>query len=461
MNQLINRAVSELGHLSVPENLSERTLRQLPVLPVRKRTSFVAPVLVSAAVLAACAFVLPRYATARTIASIEQAVKGKMVHIRTYAVQGDSRLLEGEMWTNGTILRAEEKGKVSISDGSKTIEINHEQRTARVYAGAAFAHKPSGFTLDAILSDMGKTQNLGSIETDRERVDGRDALVAKFTDRYSHFKLICDAESRLPYRIEIADKKSDKKLILELSYLESVDHARFRTTVPDGYKVIDVDRGFDGFVQDPILVVEHDKAKFELFACEINEHGDIFVLFGTDHLRDVTLDLDTSYAGPLRMEEKFGVSEVKVSGRKAHVIAWSTDKPDLATVALNIQLFGVKESRSVPPNRIKGEPDYFEYARDIARSPPDVSLAQMREALSKPLTLPVVREDGLEITTEFDAVKSIVSGSVRNSTTKHKKDVAFVYKTFGCAGVLRGNNCSRWRCTSWKVGNLLSRSLSN
>jgi len=435
LSQHISRAIHELQAIPVPEDLANRTLGRLQLLPNRKRTSFVASVLAAFILVAAVAFIAPRYATAGTLQAIRQAVEGKVVHIRTFRIDGGKKSFEGELWTDGSHVRHMEGEKLSVSDGTKTIELDRNRRTARVSAGPAFKYAPSGFSLDAILNDMAKTQNLGSVQVSNKTVDGRQSLVAEFSDQYSRFSIFCYEESRLPYRIEVADRKSKQRLLMEVSILETAGDALFKTTIPEGYKVIDLDKGFDGFAQKPVYILERENARFELYSVDINEHGDLFVLFGADHLTDLTLSIGSPYAGPLKMENTRQQQSL-IRGRQAYVWVWATGNPAMQSVIFDIDLFGGDSlSESTSPNRISGEPDYFAFAIERSASKPQrVSIEDLRFAIGGPKSLPRITEDSLVIDARFDARTSMISGAVQNTTRVEIPEVGLTYKLFDANG---------------------------
>jgi outer membrane lipoprotein-sorting protein len=419
----------------MPGDLADKTYRLLDTIPRIKRTNFVTPVLLAALIIAAVAFVGPRYATARTISSIQEAVEGKIAHIRRFSVDGNKLIFEGEMWTDGTRVREENPKKTEVSDGTRIVALDAKRRTATLYSGPPFRNKPSGFTVDAILSDMKKTQNLGSVELSHKTVNGRASIVADFADGYSHFLMLCDEKTRLPYRIEISDKKSKKRMLMEMAFIQDVNPEMFSITIPDGFKVIDVAKGYDDYAGTPLLSIGHQKAKFELYRADVDEQGNLYVLFGSDHLKSLSLEIKKPYAGPLKLENASSERRSLVLGRQAHVWIWSANFTENDTVRFNIAISGENViSQPIKLTKTNGEPGYVGQAIESSAHRSHMTSADLRAAISGQMKLPVENVEGLEIVATFDAVRSEVSGTVRNKTAKNVSGVALVYKLYNADG---------------------------
>ena len=373
---------------------------------------------------------VPRLATARTLESIRSAIKGKVMHTRMFMVDQGQETLSLERWTDGVRRREESLSYTNVSDGSVELLLNHQHKTADLTNDAGYKYAPSGFDIDSILADMTRSDDSGVVTIETLKIDGVDKLVVEFRGKLADYAIQCNPETRLPESMKIEPTSSlspDKApVLLRFDYLNDAGDL-FSTSVPEGYKVYDLRKGFDPYVTSALI--ELPDSRFKLFRLDINDNGEVFALCATNAEFELDLGIDQPYAGPVRLESLDKKRQPTIAGMRGHFLAWVVPSQAKADLQLTIRYPGqLPITKLVRAQQVDGKPDYYALASHILWDRVDVPLRDLHVALQGVRQLPEIREDGLVINATFDPTTSLLSGTVRNTTSKPRTDVAVVFK---------------------------------
>lgn len=227
----------------------------------RFRNITVAVAIGISAIVGGALFIAPQIATARTVNSIQIAIKGRVQHIERFEVaDGEEKLIE-ETWSQGQRFRRDAFVRVVqpfngdyrentlpvetvIGDGAKVMRLAHQAKTVS-FQPYTSEYNRTGDDIEAILRDMGSRKNLGLVAIENSKLGPRDVLIARFRDELADFVFYCDPESRLPFKLEIDSSlglgRHGVRNVLYYDFPIDVDGEVFSMEPPDGYRVIEPD----------------------------------------------------------------------------------------------------------------------------------------------------------------------------------------------------------------------------
>ena len=415
------------------KTLATQTLSKLPADPksVRYQIAGLIAAIATSFVVAVAIITLPRIATARAIDSIRSSVQGKVMHTRVFQVGHGNETFLAERWTDGARFRWEGLGGyTNISDGRVTLSLHPQDKVAKISKDEGYKYAPSGFDIDSILRDMTKYENLSAVTIETLTVDGVDTLVAKFAGKTANYRIYCDTKTRLPKLMEIVPTSPwhpDKQTtVLRFDYLDGAG-GLFSTKVPAGYKVIDLRKGFDSYVQKPIFEVA--SPRFRLFSVDVNSKGEVFAICASEREFEIDLNVNGPYAGPVSLKTMVAGQQPTIDSLPVHVLTWVTKMPVKDDLSLTVRIPGKEPiGRTVRINHINGIPTYYSFALQAIKHREDVPLDDLHKALDGIIKLPEARVGGIVINATFDPSSSDLSGNVRNTSGSVIKELALLYR---------------------------------
>lgn len=436
MKSLIDKAIEEMRTMPVPSGLSSRTLAGIGATPMSKADRRWVLALTALLSFAIAGLLYPRVAAARVIASIERAMAGKVMHMRTFDVTNGQRKLMFEMWTDGRRVRHAQGEILSIDDGQKEVRIDSATHTATITKSVGFKYEPSGFTMEAMITDLRSHVRPSSVGISSDDSDGRKVTVVRFKDRMTRYALYCDDATRLPYKMEF--ESSEKRGVSFIEFPDRIDEKLFASVIPKGFRVVDLSKGLP--FSKPLFEKSANRAKVEIHDVSRNSKGDIFVLLRSNHVRRVRLVSAGTIVGPIWLSD----SNSSPKQLQSHVFGWATRDVPPGNLRILIEVVDLQNSdpldvppieASLAPRSVHGMPEYFDVLRELNIGPTKTDFDRLRRAASGQFALPIVNTTDLRIEAQFDFKRALLSGSIVNSTKRHQKSVALYYELFDMDGL--------------------------
>lgn len=246
---------------------------------------------------------LPKILVWRALAQMADAAENaRSMHTVAWAIEADgSRRKTGEIWFQDGRWRIERPREVQIFAGAKLFTFQPRARLATWRkAEEMFAYNSSGFSIRAMATDIARWgwRDKITLSPDEQTIDGRRARVAVIETAIGKNRIVlyADPKTMLPFRYDLLRPTLDGWKISGMSTMEynrPLSAALFEPKFPAGTRVVEAGAGREEWVrslQKPIAILWDAKWKIPIRDVQMNEQGDVFVLYTAGRPRDLAPD---------------------------------------------------------------------------------------------------------------------------------------------------------------------------
>lgn len=300
-------AISEVDSDTLSARLDEvRRTHRVAQMKKQKHRRFVRRGFALASVAFAVLFsvtTLPKILVWRALAQMADAAESaRSMHSVKWAIEADgSRRKTREVWFQDGRWRIEQPREVQVFAGAKLFTFQPRSRLATWRkAEGMFAYNSSGFSIRAVTADIARHgwRDKLTLSPDEQTIDGRRARVATIEPARERIRIVlyADPKTMLPFRNDLLRPTRDGWKINATSTMEynrPLSAALFEPKFPAGTRVVEAGAGREEWVrslQKPLAIVWDGTRRIPIRDVQMNEQGDVFVLYTAGRPRDVAPD---------------------------------------------------------------------------------------------------------------------------------------------------------------------------
>lgn len=207
-----------------------------------------------------------------------------LVHMRVYTLQPDgSRTLAREFWHQGDQDRMNVGSSITWTRGSTKWDYDANSKVVFVTkdSGGMFGQKPAGFTGSALLKELEGASWLDRISTETKGGEVVTSVIGK--NERTRIRLWVNKSSDLPTKYEIQTPRGsdwETEQVGEFTF-SNEDAGVFTPKLPNDVQQIDRKEAVNQLKRkwNKPLFTYKEKDKVQIYDVQVNEAGDVFVLF--------------------------------------------------------------------------------------------------------------------------------------------------------------------------------------
>ena len=247
----------------------------------------------AACAVAFASVMLPKILVRRVLAQMASAAENvRSMHRVVWIVEEDgSRRKIEETWFQGGRWRIERGRNLQIHTRGKSYFYEPRARLAtwNRQADGPFSNNASGFSIRALIADVAlwKWSDKITLAPDVQVLDGRRARVATIEPARENIRIVlyAEPETLLPFRFDLQEPTRDGWKLSQTSAIEynlPLQASLFEPRFPLSTRVIDARAEREEWarsLQKPRAVVVQGKQRIAVRDVQMNERGEVFVLY--------------------------------------------------------------------------------------------------------------------------------------------------------------------------------------
>jgi hypothetical protein len=235
---------------------------------------------------------LPKILVWRAVAQmVDAGERARSVHAIAYMLEGTSRRKVTETWFQNGHWRIERSHGIQIYTGGKLYHFDPRARRAtwKEKLDGPFAYNMPGFSIRSMMSSLSLWgwRDKITLSQDVEVIDGRPARVATLEPAHERIRIVfyADPQTLLPFRSNLLKPTQDGWKVAQttqIEYNKPLRTALFEPKFPKETKVVEEGAGREQWAQSlrkPKAILTSGKQRIVIRDVQMNEAGDIFVLF--------------------------------------------------------------------------------------------------------------------------------------------------------------------------------------